>query len=300
MGYDSSMMRKICLLVLIFSMIGCRPLKHGEDANLLAEVAQPSPSQTQPFTPSPTATHTLTPTVTFTPTLTLSPTITLTPTLIPGPAPIFPPMRVTLIRNGDRELAKVALTFDVGEQPQSPAGFDEEIEQVLIDKGAAATFFLGGHWASRNRTITRRLAANPLFEIGNHSWSHFDFRELGKDKISREILKVNNLLYQLTGETTQLFRLPGGDFNDLAVEMIAFHGMYNIYWDVVTADPLPDNEADNINLIVQERVQNGSIIVMHANGRGWHTAEALPEMIDWLRGQGYELVTISDLLGLDN
>jgi peptidoglycan/xylan/chitin deacetylase (PgdA/CDA1 family) len=49
--------------------------------------------------------------------------------------------------------------------------------------------------------------------------------------------------------------------------------------------------------LVMERVQNGSIIIMHANGRGWHTAEALPEMIHSLREQGYILVTISELMG---
>jgi peptidoglycan/xylan/chitin deacetylase (PgdA/CDA1 family) len=38
---------------------------------------------------------------------------------------------------------------------------------------------------------------------------------------------------------------------------------------------------------------------MHANGRGWHTAEALPQMIEYLQGQGYILVTVSQLLGLE-
>jgi peptidoglycan/xylan/chitin deacetylase (PgdA/CDA1 family) len=67
----------------------------------------------------------------------------------------------------------------------------------------------------------------------------------------------------------------------------------------VTADPVPDNDAENINRLVRERVQNGSIIVMHANGRGWHTAEALPKMIGYLRDSGYTLVTVSKLIGLE-
>jgi peptidoglycan/xylan/chitin deacetylase (PgdA/CDA1 family) len=51
---------------------------------------------------------------------------------------------------------------------------------------------------------------------------------------------------------------------------------------------------------VVKQVQPGSIIIMHANGRGWHTAEALPAIIASLREQGYELVTISALLDLES
>ena len=106
------------------------------------------------------------------------------------------------------------------------------------------------------------------------------------------------MLYQLTGQQPRLFRLPAGLYNNLVLTVIASHGLHTIQWDVVTADPVPDNEADNINRIVRENVQNGSIIIMHANGRGWHTAEALPEMIAYLREQGYSLVTVSQLIGL--
>jgi peptidoglycan/xylan/chitin deacetylase (PgdA/CDA1 family) len=70
-----------------------------------------------------------------------------------------------------------------------------------------------------------------------------------------------------------------------------------IQWDVVTGDPDPNITAEMILETVKARVSNGSIIIMHVNGRGWHTAEALPEVIDWLRSQGYELVTVSELLG---
>jgi len=38
---------------------------------------------------------------------------------------------------------------------------------------------------------------------------------------------------------------------------------------------------------------------MHANGRGWHTAEALPQMIEYLQEQGYRLVRVSQLVGLE-
>jgi len=124
-------------------------------------------------------------------------------------------------------------------------------------------------------------------------------RELTEAEISAEVLKTQDIMYQLTGEQPRLFRMPSGFYNDLVLSVIAWHGLYTIQWDVVTADPVPDNTAENMLEIVTDRVQNGSIIIMHANGRGWHTAEALPLIIEYLRGEGYTLVTISQLIGLD-
>jgi peptidoglycan/xylan/chitin deacetylase (PgdA/CDA1 family) len=146
---------------------------------------------------------------------------------------------------------------------------------------------------------TKLLASNPKFELGNHSWSHPDLPGLSEEIISKEILKTQNLLYRLTGRQARLFRLPAGLYDDLTLSVIAWHGLYTIQWDVETGDPDPTIDAGRMNWAVRERVQNGSIIIMHANGRGWHTAEALPEMIEYLRGQGYTLVTVSQLLGLE-
>ena len=124
-------------------------------------------------------------------------------------------------------------------------------------------------------------------------------RELDEIQISREIVRTQDILYQLTGRHARLFRPPAGHSNALVQSVVAWNGLYTIQWDVTTADPVPDNDAENINRLVSERVQNGSIIIMHANGRGWHTAEALPEMIRYLRSSGYTLVTVSQLIGQD-
>ena len=256
----------------------------------LIHTSIPSPTSTATRTPIPSLTHTPPPTA--------KATITPTPTLLPDKAPPLPLVGVFFITHGDREKPNVALTFDVGQTPDNPAGFDEGIYNALIDYDAPATFFLGGDWMRTHISETRALANNPLFELGNHSWSHPDMRELSEPKIAAEILRTQDIMYQITGQQTALFRLPSGFYNDLTLSVAARLGMYTIQWDVVTADPVPDNSAENIFRIVRERVQNGSIIIMHANGRGWHTAEALPLMIPYLREQGYCLVTISQLIGV--
>jgi peptidoglycan/xylan/chitin deacetylase (PgdA/CDA1 family) len=60
------------------------------------------------------------------------------------------------------------------------------------------------------------------------------------------VLRTQDLMYQITGRQTLLWRFPAGLYNDLALSVVAFQGLYSIQWDVVTADPVPDNSAENI------------------------------------------------------
>jgi len=253
----------------------------------------------------PTIVETAIPTSTVTRESTLTPFITITPSVVstetarPDVAPTLPHTDVNFIFHGNRDKPYVALTFDLCQKPELPAWFDQGIYDVLTKYDVPATFFMGGDWMRTHVDETFLLASNPKFELGNHSWSHPDLPGLSEEVISKEIVKTQNLLYQLSGRQSKLFRLPAGLYDDLTLSVIAWHGLYTIQWDVETGDPDPTIDAERMNWAVRERVQNGSIIIMHANGRGWHTAEALPEMIEYLRGQGYTLVTVSQLLGLE-
>jgi len=193
----------------------------------------------------------------------------------------------------------VALTFDVCQDPSYPAWFDAGIVNVLLQYNVPATFFMGGDWMRTHPNETMLLAQNLSFELGNHSWSHRDLRTLSEDEINQEIVLTQKMLFDLTGQQAQLFRLPFGFSNELVLETIAKQGLYTIQWDVVTGDPDPNFDAATIQRAVREGTQNGSIIIMHANGRGWHTAEALPGIIEYLQAQGYQLVTVSQLIGLE-
>jgi peptidoglycan/xylan/chitin deacetylase (PgdA/CDA1 family) len=258
-------------------------------------------SATDVHTPLPTRTLTLQPTLTPSPlpSLTLLPTLTPTKTPRPDIAPTLPNTRVHFIYHGDRDKPYVALTFDLCQKPEYPASFDQSLVEVLTEYNAPATFFMGGEWMRTHVDETLLLASHPNFEMGNHSWSHPDLPGLSQERISSEIVQTQDLLYKLTGRQSKLFRLPAGKYDDLTLGVVAWHGLYTIQWDVETGDPDPTIDAERMNWAVRARVQNGSIIVMHANGRGWHTAEALPEMIEYLRGEGYTLVTVSQLLGLE-
>ena len=287
---------KFLILALAF-LTSCQstPVRQAEVQNSL----EPSTLPSSTITVRATFTVTASEAPTLTPSLTPIPSATSTETPRPDVAPTLPHNDVKFIYHGDRDKPYVALTFDLCQKPELPSWFDQGIVDVLTQYDAPATFFMGGDWMRTHVEETLLLASNPNFEMGNHSWSHPDLPGLTEEQISNEIIKTQNLLYQLTGRQGRLFRLPAGKYDDLTLSVIAWNGLYTIQWDVDTGDPDPTIDAERMNGAVRERVQNGSIILMHANGRGWHTPEALPEMIEYLRGQGYTLVTVSQLLGLE-
>ncbi len=243
--------------------------------------------------PTPAAGSTPAPSATLLPSLTPAPSATPDPNI----ASTWAPVPVQFIYHGSRALPHVALTFDVCQDPAYPAGFDAAIVQQLVETNTPATFFMGGDWMRTHPQETALLGSYPFFELGNHSWSHPDLRSLSDEALDLEIVQTQDLLYLLTGRQGQLFRLPYGYGDERVLNAIAAHGLYTIQWDVETGDPDPNFSAETIRRAVREGVQNGSIIIMHANGRGWHTAEALPGILEELGSRGFVPVTVTELLG---
>ena len=229
-----------------------------------------------------------------------SPTSTGTPSPAPASTPIpTPTLPAVLITSGDWVSPYVALTFDMCQDPLYPAGFDAAVVDVLQRYDVPATFFMGGDWMRTHPDETKLLAGNPNFELGDHSWSHPDFTQLSEEQMGLEIDQTEDMLFQLTGRHSRVFRHPYGLYNEQTLQVVAKHGLYTVQWDTVTGDPDPNFDAATILAEVQRTVQKGSIIIMHGNGRGWHTAEALPQVIEYLKSQDYTLVTVSQLIGLE-
>jgi peptidoglycan-N-acetylglucosamine deacetylase len=111
-----------------------------------------------------------------------------------------------------------------------------------------------------------------------------------------EISRTQSLLTALTGRVPTLFRFPYGAYSARAAQEIFRLGLTPIQWDVVSGDPVKSRTAPLIERWILSQTQNGSIIIMHVNGRGWHTAEALPGIIAGIVDRGHRLVTVSQLL----
>lgn len=206
-----------------------------------------------------------------------------------------PPVKPEVMANGRRDVKKVSLTFDACSTPYQ-GGFDEKIMEVLIQYEVKATFFLGGKWMTDNAETTRKLAANPLFELGSHAYRHPHLTAEPDARISAELERSQNTFLSLTGKRAVLFRPPYGEHDDRVVKIAAGLGITTVGYDLPSGDPDPKADKERLVKTVTGKARNGSIIVLHINLRGWHTAEALPEIVRILREKGFELVTVGELI----
>jgi peptidoglycan/xylan/chitin deacetylase (PgdA/CDA1 family) len=212
-------------------------------------------------------------------------------------------------------LKLIALTFDLCEGYGEVTGYDGGIVDYLRANGIKATFFSGGKWLENHPERTDQLMADPLFELGNHTWNHKNLRKLTGKRLLNEIARAgaaytrarNRLAARQCMAATPaamtevpkqpyLFRFPFGTCSPAALQAVGESGLLAIQWDVVTGDPAPGQTADRIARVVLRRAKPGSIIVAHANGKGLHTAEALSIFIPRLQAKGYRFVTVSELL----
>ncbi len=205
------------------------------------------------------------------------------------------PPGASAIRHGLRTKKKVALTFDACSTRQ-PSHYDENVTRVLVATNTPATIFLGGKWVEDEKEQARYLASLPTIEIGNHTYDHPHLTLLSDERIRDEIEHAQKALLETTGRRATLFRPPYGEYDDRVVRIAARMGLVTIEYDLASGDPDKHATKDKLVEYVTSMARNGSIIVMHINRRGWHTAEALPEIIAILRKRGFKLVTVGELL----
>lgn len=180
---------------------------------------------------------------------------------------------------------RAALTFDDGP--------DSRHTSLLLDglkeRGIKASFFLLGEKIEQYPELVRRMQEEGHL-VGNHTYHHVQLDKLNEAKAREEILKTNNLIYETTGVYPQYMRPPFGAWKknlELCVEMIP------VFWTIDTLDWKVQN-TEKIVRTVQEQIEDGAIILMHDE---YDTSvEAALKVADGLKEQGYELVTVDQLI----
>jgi peptidoglycan-N-acetylglucosamine deacetylase len=204
--------------------------------------------------------------------------------------------RAEVIHGGPPGCKAVALTFDMCPVREG-SGYDEPLVRTLFEKQIPATFFLSGRWMAKHDAEVRALLAVPFFEVGTHGHVHAHLPELDDEHQRREMLGPVTMLRTRYGRTVPLFRPPYGEYNEATIHLADVLGLRFILWNVVSGDPDPRLSEAEIFNTVKSRARNGSIVVMHANGKGRHTREVVDDLYDDLIvGQGYRPVTVSTLL----
>ena len=238
-------------------------------------------------------------------------------------APSRPPLPVPPgLRNSIRSVRLprdeplVALTFDLCERADDRTGYDAAIVDFLRAERVPATFFAGGKWMRSHPERAMQLIADPLFEVGNHGWTHGNLRVLTGAVMEDQILwtqaEYEQLRQQLAARARArgvseteidqvpplpfVFRFPYGACSPESLATTARLGLTAVQWTLVSGDAAPTKSAAMLVRTTLEGARPGAIVIMHANGRGHGTAQAVPEIVRGLRQRGFRFVTVSDLL----
>lgn len=194
---------------------------------------------------------------------------------------------ITCVTNKEEEMEnkKIALTFDDGPDPV----WTPQLLDGLKERGARASFFLMGKQAEASPELVKRIQAEGHL-IGNHTYSHIQLTKRNREAFRAELQKTNELLEEITGEEVLFVRPPYGCWDkSLETELT----MFPVLW---TIDPL-DWCSSNVSGIVKkvtDKAKEGAIILMHDEYSSSVTAAL--EIVDILQEQGYEFVTVEELL----
>ncbi|WP_339230909.1 polysaccharide deacetylase family protein [Oceanobacillus sp. FSL K6-2867] len=198
---------------------------------------------------------------------------------------------------GASDQNQVALTFDDGPDPR----FTNEILDVLNQYGVPATFFLLGSRTAAYPEIVTRIQ-NEGHVIGNHTYFHPNLvDEADIRALEQEAIRTEDELYDMIGYRTHLFRPPYGFLYDELVEQLARMNYSVIGWSVDSLD-WQEDPPEVIASNVLDNIHPGAVILMH-DGAEWegdrtNTIESLHQIIPSLQEQGYEFVTVPQLLNI--
>ena len=189
----------------------------------------------------------------------------------------------TYIKKKNRKA--VALTFDDGPSPKTTP-----IALELLKKyNAKGTFFMVGHAVEGNEEIVKQVVAEG-HQIGNHSWNHPVLTKISLEKAKSQINDTTAALKKASGLDVHIMRPPYGAINETIQAAV---DQSFILWDVDTLDWKNRNTASIMKEV--RKAQPGSIILMHDIHQT--TIDALPLILQYLTEQGFEMVTIEELMG---
>lgn len=196
----------------------------------------------------------------------------------------------------NQALKQVALTFDDGPDLY----YTPQILDILRQNNVKATFFIVGLRAQAHPEMVRSIVSEG-HSIGNHTWDHPTLSKLSSHRIKEEVQKTEQVIYNITGFNTAMFRPPYGKVTVRALNEISSLGYSIIDWSVDTRD-WDKTPVSQIMNYVSKQVYSGGIILQHCagdkDGDLSNTVKALPQIISLLKSEGYSFVMVQDLLDI--
>lgn len=196
---------------------------------------------------------------------------------------------ITQYMHGDRSVNKVAITIDDWYEPEMLDAFMD----AAAEYGVKLTLYpIGVNIMERDRAAWQR-AIDEGHELGNHSNTHRNLEEASRDSIIAQLNNMEKRLEKALGHPHEMntVRYPFGagrkrGLRSPFAKAVSDAGYTHVaLWDIDSTDPRE----------ILKQVENGSIILLHGRKRD---LRALKTILPELQSRGYEMVTISDLLGI--
>lgn len=186
---------------------------------------------------------------------------------------------------------RVALTFDDGPHPK----VTKQILKILEKYDAKATFFMVGYRAEDYPSLVREVKEQG-HEIGNHTWNHPKLTDIISKNVLWQFNATNNAIENAIGEPATVFRPPYGATNKRVNNLLSENTPI-VLWSLDTLDWKHRN-SDKLLPVVKKNMHNNAIILMHDIHQS--TADGLDSVLAYLQEEGYEFVTVSEVLPYRN
>lgn len=185
----------------------------------------------------------------------------------------------------------IAFTFDDGPDPL----YTERILDILAEHEAKATFFVLGNQAEQYPDILIRQLEEG-HEVGNHTYSHP--YKATSEQLELELKKTDDIIRDITGEYPLYYRPVGGHLDDDIISTAVHNGLRVILWSLhLDTQDWKRPGVDKITKKVLSGARPGDIVLFHdGGGDRTQTVKALEKLIPKLKKEGYQFVTISELI----
>lgn len=197
-----------------------------------------------------------------------------------------------VIWEGNTKEKIVAITFDDGPHPS----YTPQILDILAKYNAKATFFVAGNKVKSNPDILKREIKEG-HEIANHTYHHYYDKNMTAELLSTELDKTDEVIWDIAKYKPTLYRPVGGLYNDIIINTAVKKGYKVVLWSWHQDPqdwkrPAPSKISNHII----KSLRTGDIILLHDWSDRPQTVKALESTLDYLYKNGYECVTVSDLL----
>lgn len=193
------------------------------------------------------------------------------------------------IAMGNNDDKTIYLTFDLGYE----GGYTAKILDALKEKNAKATFFITAHYLNTAPDLVERMI-NEGHIVGNHTVNHKSMPDLTDEELKKELMNLNQALYEKFGYEMKYMRPPKGEFSERTLSLTDSLGFRTVMWSFAYVDWNDDKQPskDEAMKKIINNLHNGEIMLLHATSKT--NSEIMAEMLDKIRESGYEIKSLEE------